>query len=132
MPKRTGYADLPLHSGVVPKWLADRMMMLGTLIVESLIQNYGKRKCLYGSAIHCGSSHSAQCSVWTGILQASRRVSCMPSNAGSIRAQKNSASASAGDEANIRGKHRKSSCILQTLQALTEICLSETVVCVQK
>ena len=46
MPKRTGYADLPLHSGVVPKWLADRMMMLGTLIVESLIQNYGKEEVL--------------------------------------------------------------------------------------
>jgi hypothetical protein len=46
MPKRTGYADLPLHSGVVPKWLADRMMTLGTLIVESLIQNYGKKEVL--------------------------------------------------------------------------------------
>jgi uncharacterized protein len=46
MAKRTGYADLPLHVGTVPKWLADRMMMLGTLIVESLIQNYGKQEVL--------------------------------------------------------------------------------------
>lgn len=46
MAKRTGYADLPLHVGTVPKWLADRMMQLGTLIIESLIQNYGKKEVL--------------------------------------------------------------------------------------
>lgn len=46
MAKRTGYADLPLHVGTVPKWLADRMMQLGTLIVESLIMNYGKKEVL--------------------------------------------------------------------------------------
>jgi len=46
MAKRTGYADLPLHTGTVPTWLADRMMKLGTLIVESLIQNYGKKEVL--------------------------------------------------------------------------------------
>ena len=46
MARRTGYADLPLHTGVVPKWLADRMMQLGTLIVESIIQNYGKKEVL--------------------------------------------------------------------------------------
>lgn len=46
MAKRTGYADLPLHVGTVPKWLADRMMQLGTLIVESLILNYGKKEVL--------------------------------------------------------------------------------------
>lgn len=46
MAKRTGYADLPLHTGTVPRWLADRMMQLGTLIVESLIQNYGKKEVL--------------------------------------------------------------------------------------
>ena len=46
MAKRTGYADLPLHHGVVPKWLADRMMQLGTLIIESLILHYGKKEVL--------------------------------------------------------------------------------------
>ncbi|MCR4790418.1 MAG: DUF763 domain-containing protein [Treponemataceae bacterium] len=40
--KRTGHADLPLHSGTVPKWLADRMMTLGTQISESLIMNFGR------------------------------------------------------------------------------------------
>lgn len=46
MPKRTGVADLPLHTGTVPRWLADRMMSLGALIVESIIENYGKREVL--------------------------------------------------------------------------------------
>ncbi len=46
MPKRTGYADLPLHHGTVPRWLADRMMQLGTLIIESLLIQYGKKEVL--------------------------------------------------------------------------------------
>lgn len=46
MIKNTGHADLPLHYGTVPRWLADRMMILGTLIVESLIQNYGKKEVI--------------------------------------------------------------------------------------
>lgn len=46
MPKRTGYADLPLHTGTVPKWLADRMMMLGTEIIETLLLTYGKKEVL--------------------------------------------------------------------------------------
>lgn len=46
MLKRTGFADLPLHTGTVPRWLADRMMSLGTLIAESIIENYGRREFL--------------------------------------------------------------------------------------
>lgn len=46
MIKKTGYADLPLHTGTVPKWLADRMMLLGTEIVETLLLNYGKKEVL--------------------------------------------------------------------------------------
>ncbi len=46
MLKRSGYADLPLHTGLVPKWLADRMMALGTEIIEALLINYGKREVL--------------------------------------------------------------------------------------
>lgn len=41
MIKNSGHADLPLHTGTVPRWLADRMMVLGTLIVESLVENFG-------------------------------------------------------------------------------------------
>ena len=44
--RRTGHADLPLHTGTVPRWLADRMRDLGTLIVESLILNFGKDEVL--------------------------------------------------------------------------------------
>lgn len=44
--KRTGRADLPLHTGTVPRWLADRMRDLGTLIVESLLIEYGKKEVL--------------------------------------------------------------------------------------
>ncbi len=46
MLKRTGFADLPLHTGIVPKWLADRMMALGTEIIESLLIFYGKKEVL--------------------------------------------------------------------------------------
>lgn len=46
MPKRTGIADLPLHTGTVPRWLADRMRDLGRLIAESIVENYGKREFL--------------------------------------------------------------------------------------
>ena len=46
MIKRSGYADLPLHTGVVPKWLADRMKLLGTEIIESILLNYGKKEVL--------------------------------------------------------------------------------------
>lgn len=46
MIKSTGHADLPLHYGTVPQWLANRMRDLGTLIVESLVLNYGKQEVL--------------------------------------------------------------------------------------
>lgn len=46
MIKRTGHADLPLHVGTVPKWLADRMRDLGTEIVQILLMEYGKKEVL--------------------------------------------------------------------------------------
>ena len=39
--KRSGVADLPLHGGRVPQWLATRMTTLGTAIAESVIHHYG-------------------------------------------------------------------------------------------
>jgi hypothetical protein len=39
--KRSGVADLPLHGGRVPNWLATRMTQLGTGITEAIIQDYG-------------------------------------------------------------------------------------------
>ena len=39
--KRSGVADLPLHGGRVPQWLAERMTQLGTAIAEAIIRDYG-------------------------------------------------------------------------------------------
>jgi len=39
-------ADLPLHYGAVPPWLAQRMTALGGAIVESIILEYGKSAVL--------------------------------------------------------------------------------------
>jgi hypothetical protein len=43
---RTGYADLPLHYGRVPQWLAERMTLLGGAIVEAIVLEYGKPEVL--------------------------------------------------------------------------------------
>lgn len=43
---RSGYADLPLHYGRVPVWLAERMTKLGGAIVEALVLEYGKSEVL--------------------------------------------------------------------------------------
>jgi uncharacterized protein len=43
---RSGYADLPLHYGHVPKWLAERMTSLGGAIVEAIVLEYGKSEVL--------------------------------------------------------------------------------------
>ncbi len=44
--KRSGVADLPLHSGRVPDWLASRMTVLGTAICESVLYHYGQSSLL--------------------------------------------------------------------------------------
>jgi len=44
--KRSGIADLPLHGGRVPAWLAGRMATLGTAISESVIHHYGRSELL--------------------------------------------------------------------------------------
>ena len=44
--KRSGIADLPLHGGHVPKWLAERMTRLGTGIAESVLYHYGASELL--------------------------------------------------------------------------------------
>lgn len=43
---KRGHADLPLHYGTVPPWLAQRMMQLGGAIVESIIMEYGRTALL--------------------------------------------------------------------------------------
>jgi uncharacterized protein len=44
--KRSGVADLPLHGGRVPPWLAERMTLLGTAISESVLYHYGPTELL--------------------------------------------------------------------------------------
>ena len=44
--KRSGVADLPLHNGRVPDWLASRMTRLGTAISESVLLHYGSSALL--------------------------------------------------------------------------------------
>jgi uncharacterized protein len=43
---RSGHADLPLHYGNVPPWLAKRMSLLGGAIVEAIVSEYGKSEVL--------------------------------------------------------------------------------------
>jgi hypothetical protein len=42
----TGTADLPLHGGRVPAWLASRMAELGRVIVEAIAHEYGRTEVL--------------------------------------------------------------------------------------
>src|SRR4051794_32586123 len=46
MARKAGTADLPLHGGRVPKWLADRMTHLGALIGEAIVHHYGRDELL--------------------------------------------------------------------------------------
>src|SRR5258708_9746910 len=44
--KRSGSADLPLHYGYVPQWLAERMAKLGLAVTEVLLSEYGKAEVI--------------------------------------------------------------------------------------
>lgn len=46
MARRSGSADLPLHTGTVPRWLADRMKALAGEIVEALLLSRGADEVL--------------------------------------------------------------------------------------
>jgi hypothetical protein len=46
MARKAGNADLPLHGGHVPKWLADRMTRLGAVISEAIVHHYGRDELL--------------------------------------------------------------------------------------
>ena len=43
---RSGRADLPLHSGRVPPWLAERMAALGAIICQAIVHHYGRDEFL--------------------------------------------------------------------------------------
>ncbi|MXV15014.1 DUF763 domain-containing protein [Hufsiella ginkgonis] len=44
--KHSGSADLPLHYGYVPRWLAERMARLGLAITESIITEFGRNEVI--------------------------------------------------------------------------------------
>ena len=46
MARRAGSADLPLHGGRVPRWLADRMTRLGAVVCEAIVHHYGRDELL--------------------------------------------------------------------------------------
>jgi hypothetical protein len=46
MTRATGKADLPLHGGRVPAWLADRMTLLGRVMAEAIVHHYGRDELL--------------------------------------------------------------------------------------
>jgi hypothetical protein len=46
MARRAGSADLPLHGGRVPQWLADRMTRLGAVISQAIVHHYGRDELL--------------------------------------------------------------------------------------
>src|SRR6202140_2820205 len=46
MARRAGSADLPLHGGYVPRWLADRMTRLGAVMSEAIVHHYGRDELL--------------------------------------------------------------------------------------
>jgi uncharacterized protein len=46
MAQRAGTANLPLHGGQVPRWLADRMTRLGAVMGEAIVHHYGRDELL--------------------------------------------------------------------------------------
>ena len=46
MAQRTGSANLPLHTGRVPPWLAERMTRLGAVMSEAIVHHYGRDELL--------------------------------------------------------------------------------------
>ncbi|MET0638702.1 MAG: DUF763 domain-containing protein [Hyphomicrobium sp.] len=46
MARRSGSADLPLHNGRVPPWLASRMSSLGAVICQAIVEHYGRDELL--------------------------------------------------------------------------------------
>jgi hypothetical protein len=46
MARRTGSADLPLHGGRVPPWLAERMASLGAILCQAIVHHYGRNELL--------------------------------------------------------------------------------------
>ena len=46
MPQRSGSANLPLHTGRVPNWLAQRMAAQARTLTEAIVHHYGREEFL--------------------------------------------------------------------------------------
>jgi hypothetical protein len=60
MAQRAGSADLPLHGGQVPRWLADRMSRLGAVMSEALSINMAATSCCAALPTLSGSNPLAR------------------------------------------------------------------------
>jgi uncharacterized protein len=108
MTQRAGTANLPLHGGQVPKWLADRMTRLGAVISEAIVHNYGRDELLrrlahpfwfqsFGAVMGMDWHSSG---ITTNVIGALKR--------GLTRLRESLAFMSAADVAGIHGKRRTS------------------------
>ena len=106
MAQRAGTANLPLHSGQVPKWLADRMTRLGAVISEAIVHHYGHDELLrrlahpfwfqsFGAVMGMDWHSSG---ITTSVIGALKR--------GLTPLERSLASTSAADAGSIRGKRR--------------------------
>lgn len=111
MPRRTGSADLPLHTGRVPPWLASRMASLGAIVTQAIVHHYGRDEFMQRlshpfwfqsfGAVMGMDWHSS--GITTSVIGALKR--------GSPHSRTSSASMSAAAAASIRARRR----MVQTL-----------------
>jgi hypothetical protein len=71
MTRRTGSADLPLHGGRVPPWLAERMAKLGAVITQAIV-HHGRDEFLQRLAHPYWFQSFGALWAWIGIPRASR------------------------------------------------------------
>jgi Protein of unknown function (DUF763) len=114
MARRAGCADLPLHGGHVPGWLADRMTRLGAVISEAIVHHYGRDELLrrlanpfwfqsFGAVMGMDWHSSG---ITTSVIGALKPV---PSSEGWRRSATSWAFTSVEDVATIRGERRRNS-----------------------
>jgi hypothetical protein len=68
MTRRAGSADLPLHGGHVPRWLADRMTRLGAVMSEAIVHHYG-RDGPWRRLAKCRRGHDLTSVSWTKLCE---------------------------------------------------------------
>jgi len=67
MPRRTGFANLPLHPGQALAWLFTHMTRLAREIATRIVADRGPEELLRPCPIRSGSRRSAASSDSTGI-----------------------------------------------------------------